>query len=335
MLSASSTERGSLRNPGIEAGQARLRRADVGPPDGSGAEGGAAVPIHSGTVADYGKTTVLLPLSSTRSSRCQRRPRASTVRSTSRPTRRELLGGVPVVDAPGVLLDDGALVQLGRHVVAGGADQLHAPLEGLVVGPGPGEGGQERVVDVDDAPGPGGAEARGRICMYRARTITSARSCSKMRSISANAAALASGRPDRHAPEPDAVPFDQRPEVLVVRDHAHDVALELPRPPAIEEVGDAVVLPVREQHDPLAHVGVGQVPFHVELRRHRFEGGGHLRGTEPRGEAVRDDLYPQEEAPALQVAVLGRLEDRPAVAGDQAGDGGHDAERSGHVMVRT
>ena len=35
-----------------------------------------------------GKTTVLLPLRRTRSSRCQRRPRASTVLSTSRPTRR-------------------------------------------------------------------------------------------------------------------------------------------------------------------------------------------------------------------------------------------------------
>jgi len=61
--------------------------------------------------------------------------------------------GVGVVDPGGVLLDDRAGVQLGGHVVAGGPDQLDSPIEGLVVGTGPGERGQEAVVDVDDAPG--------------------------------------------------------------------------------------------------------------------------------------------------------------------------------------
>ena len=40
-----------------------------------------------GARAVYRKTTVLLPCTSTRSSRCQRRPRASTRRSMSRPRR--------------------------------------------------------------------------------------------------------------------------------------------------------------------------------------------------------------------------------------------------------
>jgi len=39
-----------------------------------------------------------------------------------------------VVDADDVLFDDGAIVEYLSNVVSGGADQLDAPLEGLVVG---------------------------------------------------------------------------------------------------------------------------------------------------------------------------------------------------------
>src|SRR5262249_10050591 len=70
---------------------------------------------------------------------------------------REVFGAVRVVDAGDLLLDDRALVQVGRHVVRGRADQLHAVRVRLVIGPGPLEAGQEGVVDVDDAPGHLGA----------------------------------------------------------------------------------------------------------------------------------------------------------------------------------
>ena len=68
------------------------------------------------------------------------------------PDSAQLLGAVPVVDPAGVLLDDRALIEVGRDVVTGGADQLDAPGKGLVVRAGAGEGGEEAVVDVDDAP---------------------------------------------------------------------------------------------------------------------------------------------------------------------------------------
>ena len=58
-----------------------------------------------------------------------------------------------VVHAGHVLLDDRAFVQVGRHVVRGGADQLDAALVRLPVGLGALEAGQETVVDVDGTPG--------------------------------------------------------------------------------------------------------------------------------------------------------------------------------------
>ena len=49
----------------------------------------------------------------------------------------------------GGLGNDRPPVQLLGHVVAGGPNQLHAPLPGPVIGLGALEGRQERVVDVD------------------------------------------------------------------------------------------------------------------------------------------------------------------------------------------
>lgn len=71
----------------------------------------------------------------------------------------ELLRGQVVVDAGDALLDDGPLVEVGGDEVRGGADDLDAALVGLVVGLGALERRQERVVDVDDLPGHGAAQA--------------------------------------------------------------------------------------------------------------------------------------------------------------------------------
>ena len=62
----------------------------------------------------------------------------------------EVFHGVLVGDARYVLLDDGARVEVGGHVVRGRADEFDATCVGGVVGFCAHECGQERVVDVDD-----------------------------------------------------------------------------------------------------------------------------------------------------------------------------------------
>ena len=57
---------------------------------------------------------------------------------------------IAVRDAGHVLLDDGAVVEDLGDVVAGGADEFDAARVSCVVGFGSGEGGQKRVVHVDD-----------------------------------------------------------------------------------------------------------------------------------------------------------------------------------------
>lgn len=70
----------------------------------------------------------------------------------------QVLGAHAVVDPSHALLDDGALVQVGRDEVGRGADDLDTAVVGLVVGLGALERGQEAVVDVDDLAAHGGAQ---------------------------------------------------------------------------------------------------------------------------------------------------------------------------------
>ena len=69
----------------------------------------------------------------------------------------EVVFGVEVLHPHHLLLDDGALVEVRRGVVAGGADELHPALIRPVVGISPDKGGQETVVNVHKAGGPAGA----------------------------------------------------------------------------------------------------------------------------------------------------------------------------------
>ena len=67
----------------------------------------------------------------------------------------EIVDALAVGDADDVLFDDGAFVEGFGDVVGGGADDFDAAVVGGVIGAGAGEGGQEGVVDVEDAHGEG------------------------------------------------------------------------------------------------------------------------------------------------------------------------------------
>lgn len=67
--------------------------------------------------------------------------------------RHEFWNGVVVSYSHHILFDDWALVQIGRHVVGSGTDELYPALMGLCVGPSALEGRQERVVNIDNVSG--------------------------------------------------------------------------------------------------------------------------------------------------------------------------------------
>src|ERR1700691_5355436 len=53
-------------------------------------------------------------------------------------------------DAGDILVDNWSLIERLGHIVTGRTNDLYSPLEGCVVGLGPHEGGQERMMNVDD-----------------------------------------------------------------------------------------------------------------------------------------------------------------------------------------
>ena len=65
----------------------------------------------------------------------------------------QIFGRIAMADALDVLVDDRALIERAGDVMRGGADQFDAALMRLVIGPRALEARQERVMDVDAAPG--------------------------------------------------------------------------------------------------------------------------------------------------------------------------------------
>src|SRR4051794_25190161 len=70
-------------------------------------------------------------------------------------------GQMEVLSADHLLVDDRSGIQLGGDVMAGRPDELHAAFVRLHVRIGPGEGGKEGMMDIDDASGPAFADTWG------------------------------------------------------------------------------------------------------------------------------------------------------------------------------
>jgi O-acetylserine/cysteine efflux transporter len=179
---------------------------------------------------------------------------------------------VRVVDPGHLLLDDRPLVQVGRDVVRGRADQLHPARVRLVVRPRALEAGQEGVVDVDDPPGQLPAERLGQHLHVAGQhdevgpvVLDQGEDLVLLRGPGF--------RPDRQVVVVNAVGLGQRPQIRVVRGDRHDVDAELPRPLPEQQVVQAVPGPGHEDEGARPDRGVVQFPVQAELRRQSGQRG--------------------------------------------------------------
>src|SRR5690349_23078857 len=179
---------------------------------------------------------------------------------------------VRVVDPGHLLLDDRPLVQVGRDVVRGRADQLDPARVRLVVRPRALEAGQEGVVDVDDPPGQLPAERLGQHLHVAGQhdevgpvVLDQGEDLVLLRGPGF--------RPDRQVVVVNAVGLGQRPQIRVVRGDRHDVDAELPRPLPEQQVVQAVPGPGHEDEGARPDRGVVQFPVQAELRRQSGQRG--------------------------------------------------------------
>lgn len=182
----------------------------------------------------------------------------------------ELLGGEVMIHSGDALLDNGALVEIGGDEMGGGTDDFDAAVVGLVVGLGAFEGGQERVVDVDDLARHGGAQAGGQdLHVAGEHDELDPVLPDQLQDLGLLLLLRVLGH--GQVVEFNPVALRQRRELGVVRhDHGH-LDRQLARLLAEQQVVQAV--PDLRHHD--QHLGLGrhrpQLVVHVQLRRQGFE----------------------------------------------------------------
>ncbi|MCY1413769.1 hypothetical protein D9M71_292060 [compost metagenome] len=231
-----------------------------------------------------------------------------------------------MADPHHVLLDDRAGVKLFGYIVAGRADQLHTAQRGLVIRLGTDERRQEAVVNVDHLLGIFLAQLRwqdlhvtrqhhdiGTVFLDQARNLGKRR--------------LLVLRIDRYMEERNAMPLDHAAQIVVVGNHARNIAVEFLGVPAVQQVSQAVGLTAGHEHDAFFLVGVGNTPDHGKFFSNRCERFAQSLNAE--WQRICADFVTHEEPTALLIGVMVRFVD-PAVMGRQEiTDFGDDANTVG------
>ena len=109
----------------------------------------------------------------------------------------------------------------------------------------------------------------------------------------------------------------------MIRDDRGGYHLQLAGPPAIENVGKAVIGPGDEQHDPLAGSAVAHPPVHPEAVRDRGKPGLQSRQCDREVSGGEDN--PHEEMAGFEIIELLRVENVLPVMGKECRNRGNDA----------
>ena len=99
--------------------------------------------------------------------------------------------------------------------------------------------------------------------------------------------------------------------------------LQLAGPPAIENIGKAMVGFGDQQHDPLARGAVAHPPVHLEAVRDGAEPG--LQSRQRDGKIGGGEYNPHEEMAGFDIVELLRVENVLPVMGEECRNGGYDA----------
>ncbi len=233
----------------------------------------------------------------------------------------EIVDRVAVAGVHHVLVDDGPLIERGRHVVRGGPHELHAALVGLVVRLLSDERRKKGVVDVDDAVRELGDELGAQDLHVASEDDEVDPERPDELELGFFLCAARLGR-DGEDVIGDAELTGHRLEVGVVADDRGDLAAELARPMPEQQVVEAMVVLRDEEGDAPDLAVVREAVGHTETLRHLRDAArqGHAIGVElPRVEP--DSL---EELPRVDVGVLIGVEDVGAVPVEQLREGRDD-----------
>jgi hypothetical protein len=233
-----------------------------------------------------------------------------------------------VVDAHNVLLDDRSLVELRGDEVRGRADQLHAAVERLVVGPGALEAGQERVVDVDrPALQPRAGLVGEHLHVAGEHDQVDVQLLDECEQPLLGVGPAVGG--DRDVVERHPVGGRERLQVGVVGHDRRDLDLQRADAPPVEQLVQAVLGARDHDQGAVRRPRVPQAPPHVVRLRDPGEVLPQRLQRDPG--PVGLEVHPHEEPDVLAVVELLALQDVARLLHQEAGDGVDDAGTVGAV----
>src|SRR5581483_2845960 len=225
-------------------------------------------------------------------------------------------------DAHHVLLDDRPVVQHLGHIMAGCADQLHAPPERLMIRLCSHKRGKKRVVNVDDPVRVLADEVGG-------KNLHVARQDDQINSMVAQQSELPGFRlrlvvlAHRHFEKRDTVEVSQPSAIRVVADNEWNFACQLAALVAVQQIGKAMVV----MRDKDRHLGLvarkRQPPIHLEPLCDGRKRGGELLGGH--GESRQVPFHPHQEEPELGVLMFIGVQDVAVPLVNEIGNGRYQA----------
>jgi len=123
------------------------------------------------------------------------------------------------------------------------------------------------------------------------------------------------------------VPLDHAAQIVMVGNHARNVAIQLAAVPAMQQVGQAMRFTARHQNHALAPLGVGDTPLHGKLAGNR--GKGLTEPVEVERKRISADFMAHEEPAALVVGMVVGFRDPAIVGGEKVTDLGNNANAIG------
>src|SRR5208283_3413500 len=231
----------------------------------------------------------------------------------------EITQRIAVRDPGYTLLDDRAIIQYFRDVVSGGANQFYAALVSLVMRLCAHEGGQERVVNVDDGLRELHDEVGGKHLHVAGKDHdVDVVSMQQFQLLCFGLRLVLFG--DGNVMEGDTVKIGVAFRVQMAADDQRKIALEFSAALAIQQIHQPVIKLGNEDGHPRAVIAQGDAPVHAELVRNRAKRPVEVLHVQ--AEPVEVPFDTRQVVALFAGLMLFEIKNISIVAVDKFGDGG-------------
>lgn len=129
---------------------------------------------------------------------------------------------------------------------------------------------------------------------------------------------------DRNMEVRNAMPLDHATQIVVVGDHAGNLAIEFIAVPTVQQIGQAMRLTTGHQHHALLLRRIGDTPLHGELAGNRRE--RLLETIQIERQRVGTDFVTHEEPATLRIGVVTGFGNPAVIGREEITDFGNDAD---------